>query len=57
MKYRATQYLIGKVSDMVKVSQEGSIVTALLASVLKSDNLLHEWGFFDSQSVTTVIKD
>ena len=36
MKYRAIHYLIGKVSDMVKMSQKGSIVTALLASVRAS---------------------
>ena len=31
-----TQYLIGKVSDMVKMSQEGLVVIALLASVRTS---------------------
>ena len=36
VKYRAIQYLIGKVSDMVNMIQEGSIVTALLASVRTS---------------------
>ena len=35
-KYSVIQYLFGKVSDMVKMSQEGSIVTALLASVRTS---------------------
>ena len=32
-RYKVIQYLIGKPLDMVKMSQEGSMVTALLASV------------------------
>jgi len=33
MNYMAFQYLIGKVLDMVKMSQEGLVVIELLASV------------------------
>ena len=36
VKDKAIQYLNGKVSGMVKMSQQGSIVTALLASFRKS---------------------
>ena len=36
LKYRAIQYIIGKVSDMVKMSQEGLVVAVLLASVRTS---------------------
>ena len=36
LRYRVTQYLIGKVSDMVKMSKEGSVVITLLTSVRMS---------------------
>ena len=38
----AKQCLIGKVSDMVKMSQEGSIVTALIASARTHGNRFSE---------------
>jgi len=40
---------------MVKMSQEGSVVVALLASVRMSW-LLRKWGFVDFQLVTTACK-
>ena len=33
MRYRVIQYLIGKLSDMIKIGQDSSVVAALLASV------------------------
>ena len=30
-------------------------ISSICQDVLKSDNLLHKWGFVDSQSVTTVV--
>ena len=47
---------IGNLSDMVKMIQEGKVLAALNIhqDFLKSWNLLHKWGFVDSQSVTNV---
>ena len=36
LRYRVIQYLIGKLSDMVKMGQEDLVVAALLASVRTS---------------------
>ena len=33
LRYRVIQHLIGKLSDMIKMGQEGLVVTAFLASV------------------------
>ena len=38
---------------MVKLSQDYS-TSSICQDILKSDNLLHKWGFVDSQSVTNV---
>ena len=39
MRYRVIQYLIGKLSDMVKMGIEGLAVAALLISVKASQKL------------------
>ena len=36
LRYRAIQYLVRKLSDMVKMGQEGLVVAALLISVKAS---------------------
>ena len=36
LKYRVMQYLIGKLSDMLKMGREGFVVAALLASMRMS---------------------
>ena len=36
LRFRVIQYLNGKLSDMVKIGQEGLVVAALLASVRTS---------------------
>ena len=31
-------------------------ISSICQAILKSDNLLHKWGFVDSQSLRTVVK-
>ena len=57
MKYRAIQYLIGKLSVVIKSRQEGLVEAALFVpvrGVLKSANSILKKGFVDSQVVTTI---
>ena len=55
MRYKIIQHLIWKLSDMVYMRQEGSVVAAVLTSVkISCANLLHKQGFVDSQMKTTV---
>ena len=43
---------------IAKISQENSVFALHTSSIyqdfMKSDNLLHKWGFVDSQSVSTI---
>ena len=48
------QNLIVKLLDMKNMRQKSSVVAALLASVLETDNLLHKQGFVKTQSLRTV---
>ena len=54
LKVQLLSSRFGKLSDIVNMSQEGLVVAALLASVRRSDNLLHKEDFVDSQLGTTL---
>ena len=56
LSYRVIQYLIWKLSDMIKMSRGLSCgsTSRICQGILKSDILLHKQGFVDSQIKYTV---
>ena len=58
LRYRVIQYLIRKLSDMVKMDQEGLIVAAFFNishGILNIEDLLHKQRLVETQFLRTVI--
>ena len=58
LRYKVTQYLIRKLSDMVKMGIEGLAVAALLINISQGisqiEDLLHKQGLVETQLLRTV---